>query len=99
MRNFASLAGIIRDLYVGATPEISEVRKVLAVERVFQGASIETASRDFRLQPHRLRALAESVQRQGVGAFVDTEAIPADAFARAKNGIAQMLLSALHRNL
>lgn len=95
MRDFARLAAILRDLYTGATPEIAEVRQVLAADRILHGASIETASREFRLQPHRLRAVVESVQRQGTSTFADVSTIPTDVFVRAKNGIAQMLLSLL----
>jgi hypothetical protein len=95
LRDFVRLAAIVRDLYTDTTPEIAEVRQVLAADRILQGSPIEAISRDFRLQPHRLRKVVESVQRHGTAAFVDVSTIPQDVFTRAKNGIAQMLLSLL----
>jgi hypothetical protein len=95
LRDFPRLATVLQAIYADAAPDLPEVRQVLAADRVLRGASIEDASRDFRLQPYRLRAIVESVQREGTSAFVDVAAIPTEAFARAKNGIAQMLLSLL----
>jgi hypothetical protein len=95
LRDFRRVAAVVQDLYAGETPRIAQVRQVLAVDRILRGEPFETVSRDFRLQPHRLRPLVESVQRQGISAFVDISSIPTEIFVRAKNGIAQMLLSLL----
>jgi len=95
LTDLARLAAVLRDIYRGSASDIAQVRQVLAVDRILQGESFETVARDLRLQTHRLRALVESVQRQGLSAFGDVAAIPTEMLARAKNGIAQMLLSLL----
>jgi hypothetical protein len=93
--DLARLVTVWRDVYSGAVPRAAELRQMFAVDRVLQGAAIESVCAEFRLQPHRLRALVDSVRQHGLAAFVDPAEIPDDVFTRTKNGIAQMLLSLL----
>jgi hypothetical protein len=95
LTDFPRLAAVLREIYAGVASDIPQVRQVLAIDRALQGEPIETVAHDLRVQIHRLRGLVESVQRQGLSAFVDTATIPAEIFTRTKNGIAQMLLSLL----
>jgi len=89
------LAEALRDIHQGAVPDVSQIRQILALDRITSGQVLESVCRELSLQPHRVRDLAAQVSKQGLSALVNAAAIPAEAIAIARNGIAQMLLSLL----
>lgn len=97
MDELARLARTLEDIYTGEVPEIPEIRRIIAIQRVLRGEDINQICQEFRLQRWRVESLIAGVRREGLVALASgyQEHVAGEDLRRRSLGIAQMLLGTL----